>query len=663
MPDSLLLVLASVGAQALIAAALFAVLFWYAKTYRLPWLTLWAWAMAAMLLSLLGTGVGFALAFDARPASSYPRIVATLLSQFGMFLHLALVAIGSKQFLGERGLALSRARLWLIFGAAALLASVVTFSFISSERQLMYRLAARIGVHYTVSVVVFWLVVLRLSRIKSNASGVLLSSFFAAACLQSVILAIFVYQLHTQQPFGGRIFPFLDLLTLVSIAIGLIFWLLHLERGKVDDARSEVSRLSHFDPLTGIANQDYLMKLVDTALQKRADCALMVVDLDHFRSLGDALGRAQASGLIQGICLRIQRCVPQGAEFARLKHDSFAIFCTRVESAELEAIADQIHSALAPPFHVSDRQLYLTASIGIARYPNDAMDADKLLRAALLAVNQGKSLGRGQTRFYAAALNTAADARIGLLAELRQALNHDQFVLHYQPIFRLDGKLANFEALLRWQHPERGLLPPDQFINMLQPAAIHGAVDRLVLRRALKMLKSWRDRFALPLGMAVNIGANSFQSHDFIATVQRLLMEFDVPASALTLEITESTTLDDIDLALVVLTQLKNLGVCVSLDDFGTGYSSLSHLRRLPIGAIKIDRSFVHDIACDSKDAAIVTAIIQLSHKLGLSVVAEGVETAAQQTCLMEEQVDFLQGFLLGSPMSAEDVEAMLKRV
>ncbi len=662
MPDSLLLVLASVSAQAMIAAAMFVVLFWYANTFSMPWLKTWAYAMAALILSLAGTGIGFALAFDLQPVASAPRLIAVFASQFGIFLHLALLAIGSSQFTGAPMSALSRNQKAALLAAIVLLASAVSFSFIDSERQLVQRLVARIGMHYSVSAAVLWIVVLRLRRMKSSTSSVLRASFIAAALLQSAIVAIFLFQLYTGKSFGGRIFPFVDLLTLVAIALGLIFWLLHLERGNVTRARSEVSRLSHFDALTGIANQDYLMQLADTAVKTGADCALLVVDLDHFRTLGDALGRAGASGLIQTICQRISRCVPPEAHFARLKHDTFAILAPTAQSFELETMAEEIHGALAPPIHVTHRQIYLTASIGISLFPADARDADGLLRAARLAVNQGKSLGRGQTRFYAEALNTAADERLGLLAELRQALNQDQFVLHFQPIFRIDGSIASFEALLRWQHPSRGLLAPDQFIDMLQAASIHGAVDRLVLRQALKKLRQWRATFALSIGIAVNIGASSFQSHDFVDTVQRMLAEFDVPASALTLEITESTTLDDIDLALSVLTQLKNLGVCVSLDDFGTGYSSLSHLRRLPIGAVKIDRSFVKELASDAKDAAIVTAITQLAHKLGLTVVAEGVETKAQQDCLVAESVDFYQGFLLGIPMPADEVEVLLRK-
>jgi len=663
MPDSLLLVLASIGAQAVIAAALFAVLFWYATAFEMPWLKIWAWSMAALLLSLLGTGVGFALAFDQQPVAAAPRLVAVFASQFGIFLHLALVAIGSTQFTGAARLVLTRKQAALLIAAILLLAAAVSFSFIASDRQMMQRLVARIGVHYSLSAAVLWIVVLRLRRVKSSTSSVLRGSFIAAAFLQSLILIIFLFQLYTGKSLGGRIFPFVDLLTLVAIAFGLVFWLLHLERGNVNIARSEVSRLSHFDPLTGIANQDYLMDLADATIRKGTANALLIIDLDHFRALGDALGRAQASGLIQAIAQRIGRCASSQSVFARLKHDTFAILQPNAETVDLDGLADQIHSVLAPPFHVKQRQLYLTASIGIALFPADAVDADGLLRAALLAVNQGKTLGRGQTRFYASSLNTAADMRLGLLAELRQALNQDEFVLHYQPIFKQDGSLTGFEALLRWQHPARGLLAPDQFIELLQAAAIYGAVDRLVLRRSLAMLKGWRECFEIPLTIAVNIGASSFQSADFVVSVQRMLNEFSVPASALTLEITESTMLDDIERALEVFTQLKKLGVQVALDDFGTGYSSLSHLRSLPISHVKIDRSFVQDLPTDAKSAAIVAAIIQLCHKLGLSVVAEGIETRAQQQCLVEESVDYLQGFLLGSPMPAEDIEVLLREI
>jgi len=661
MPDSLLLILASIGAQAIIAAALFVVLFWYANAFEMPGLKTWAWSMVALLVSLVGTGAAFSLAFDDQPVGSAPRLLAVFASQLGVFLHLALIAIGSTQFTGGASLVLTRKQSSLIFLAILLLAVLVSFSFSTSEHHITYRLVARIGVHYCLSAAVLWIIVLRLSRVRSSTSSVLRVSFFLAALLQSLILLIFFIQLYTGKSFGGRIFPFVDLLTLVAIAFGLVFWLLHLERGNVNTARSALSRLSNFDALTGAANQDYLLQLTDAAIQTGRPNALLVIDLDHFRSLGDALGRMQASALIQAIAQRIARCVSEQAVFARLKHDTFAILQPAAETIDFDSLSDQIHGVLAPPFHIKQRQLYLTASIGISLFPADAVDADSLLRAALLAVNQGKTLGRGQTRFYANSLNTAADARLGMLADLRQALTQNEFVLHYQPIFKQDGSLSCFETLLRWQHPERGLLAPDQFIELLQAASIYGAVDRMVLRRSLTMLSGWRKRFAMPLSIAVNISASSFQSVDFVTTVQRMLNEFSVPAANLVLEITESTMLDDVERAIDVLTQLKKLGVQVALDDFGTGYSSLSHLRSLPISQVKIDRSFVKDLPADPISAAIVAAIIQLSHKLGLSVVAEGIETHAQRQCLVSESVDYLQGFLLGSPMSAEAVETLLQ--
>jgi diguanylate cyclase (GGDEF)-like protein len=660
MPDSLLLILASSGVQALITLALGIAFFWYAQSYAASHLRIWAGAMLAFFVAALASAAGFSLSFQNIPVDAPSRLIASFFSQFGFLSFLLCVAFGARQFADPASEQKPKLGLLPLHVLCAVLALVITFSFIQSPQQIVGRLVLRIGLHYAVGAAVFWLVLAQIHRARVPHAGILKVCFAIAALLQTLIVGAFLLQLYLGSSFAGRLFPLADILMITSVGVGLSFWLLQSEREKLLHARDELTRLSYFDALTGVANQDRLMELLDSAIQQRQDCALILIDLDQFRTLGDTLGRARSNELIREVSQRIKSCAPARADFARLKHDTFALLVRHAASAELEYISEQIHSKLAPAFELAQRLIYLTASIGIALAPTDANSSDELLRAARLAVNQGKTLGRGQSRFFAPELNAAADARLGLISQLRQALSRDEFQLHFQPIFTRDGALVGFEALLRWQHPERGLLMPDSFISMLSPAAIHGAVDRLALRRALEQIKAWRKRFGLELSVSVNISAASFQDQGFVDSVSAMLSELAIPATALELEITESTTLENIDLALNVLTRLKGLGVCVALDDFGTGYSSLSHLRLLPISTIKIDRSFVRDVPFDQKDAAIISAITQLSHNLGLKVIAEGIETTAQRVFLSEQKVDFLQGYLLGHPKSAQNIEAEL---
>jgi EAL domain-containing protein (putative c-di-GMP-specific phosphodiesterase class I) len=364
--------------------------------------------------------------------------------------------------------------------------------------------------------------------------------------------------------------------------------------------------------------------------------------------------------LFRELTRRLKSVLPAESTLARFKHDTFAAFLPGADAATLETVAQTLHQALAPEIRVGARRLFLTGSVGLALEPDDANGAERLLHAAQLAVHQGKSMGRGQSRFYAPDLNEKADQRLSLIAELRRALNEDQFLLHYQPIFDAAGKLHGFEALLRWQHPERGLLLPVDFVPVLESAGISGAVDLMVLRKAVGQIKLWRLRSGQDYAIAVNVSAESFQRPDFPKILQILLDEFGIAAKAVELEIVESMALENLELGLALLTQLRAMGVSVSLDDFGTGFSSLSHLRVLPVHRIKIDRSFVRDVNFDRKDAAIVSAIIELAHSLDLTVVAEGVETADQRAFLLAHGVDFLQGFLLASPMPAAEAEALI---
>ena len=441
----------------------------------------------------------------------------------------------------------------------------------------------------------------------------------------------------------------------------MVFWLLEHERSRGERASADLAKLRHYDSTTGLANSALMQHLLDGAIARESGCGLMVVDLDHFRTIGDSLSRDHTDELFREIAGRLASALPAGAQLARMKHDTFGVLISSPDVDVLEQIAQDIRVALVPALVIGERQLFLTGSIGIAIEPTDAQSAEGLMHAAQLALHQCKAIGRGQARFYAPELNELADRKLARIAELRHALNENQFELYYQSIFDCATKMVGFEALLRWRHPQRGLLAPAEVIPFLADAGIELAVDLYVLRKAVEQIKDWRLRSGFDYTIAINISAASLNEPDFPKKVARILEDLSVAASAIELEITESMAMENLDQAIKVLGQLRELGVSVALDDFGTGFSSLSHMRLLPIQRIKIDRTFVRDVVFDRKDGAIVAALIELAHSLELEVTAEGVENVDQREFLDGQGVDLLQGFLLAKPMSAADIEPLLQ--
>lgn len=657
MSDQLLFVLGLGSAHLLLAMAQASVLAWYYGIFGFPNLKSWAWSMVALGLGVCGSSLSFYLAVAGYEASSPVRLTSTWLAQAGTLASLGLLAAGTLELLHNRS-----AQRWPVWPIAALAGLLLTLPFAFQADSVTERLVLRVGVRYSLSCLGLLALAWLLRRQRNDAYRPLQHAFFVAALIQGVIVALFFAQLARYADLGGRMYTVLELLSMISIGAGMVLYLLEAEHTRGVRASADLHQLSHYDPATGLANQELLLELTRAALSDESGAALLVIDLDNFREIGDSLGRLQSSEVFREVAHRIKQVTPSRATVARLKHDSYAVLVTAADASSLKYIAEGIHSHLAPVMTIGARQLFLSATIGIAISPSDAGDPDGLLRAALLAVNEGKQKGRAQSRFYAPQLNELADQRLGLTAELREAVINKQFMLFYQPIFYANGRLLGFEALLRWQHPERGLLLPDAFMGMLLHAGIGAQVDRFVLAEALQQIKTWRLRTGLDLVVAVNLSATSFEQADFPDVLERMLNEMGVSATAIELEITESMALENLEQGLQVLTRLKGLGVRVSLDDFGTGYSSLSHLRMLPIQRIKIDRSFVRDVPFDRKDGAIVTALTALAHSLDLTVIAEGVESPEQRAFLDAQGVDFFQGYLLGRPQPVSDIDALLMK-
>ncbi|MFI9154844.1 putative bifunctional diguanylate cyclase/phosphodiesterase [Streptomyces sp. NPDC053367] len=418
------------------------------------------------------------------------------------------------------------------------------------------------------------------------------------------------------------------------------------------------------DPLTGLPNRQWLLERIWTALDDAerigARAALMLIDLDRFRSVNDTLGHLAGDRLLLQTADRLRLALPRGAEVARLGGDEFAVLLPVADSTtSATRIARGIVAALSSPLDLDGLTLVLEASAGVAVFPDHALDAEGLLRRADVAMYQAKR-DRTGVEVYESKRDSNTPDRLGLLADLRRALDAHEVQLHYQPKVRFDGQVAGLEALVRWVHPERGKVPPDEFIAIAESSGLMPHLTEYVLETALGQVAKWRAQ-GLFVPVAVNVSPRDVHTPGFAGSVAARLARHGVPAGALQLEITEHVLLEDPQRAADTLAGLTGHGVKMSLDDFGTGYSSLVHLRRLPVSELKIDRSFVARLAVDNEDAEIVRCTVDLAHSLGLLVVAEGVEDDETWERLRDLRCDAVQGWLVAAAMPPEETTAWLR--
>ncbi len=449
-------------------------------------------------------------------------------------------------------------------------------------------------------------------------------------------------------------------------------------------AEEKIQRLAHYDSLTGLPNRQHFRDQLDHAVaraRRRGErLAAMFVDLDRFKRINDTLGHAAGDLLLKGVAARLSTCVRAGdyvaregvdagedapaGQVARLGGDEFTITLDAIHNPrDAATVARRILTEMSKPFDIEGHEVVITTSIGLAMFPDDGGDADVLLKNADAAMYQAKELGKNTYQFFAKEMNTETFEKLTLENELRRALDRRQFVLHYQPkIDARTGHIAGVEALMRWDHPKWGLVPPVQFIPVAEEIGLIVAMGEWVLDEACRQLRAWDVAGFPPIEMAVNLAAPSFRQPDLITRVTATLRRHAVPAERLVIEATESILMRDVGATMTTLTQLRDLGVKISIDDFGTGYSSLSYLRRFPIDQLKIDRSFVKDVTENPDDAAISTAIISLGHSLKLEVVAEGVETLRQARMLQEQGCRMMQGYYFSRPLPVSDLVPLLNR-
>ena len=429
-----------------------------------------------------------------------------------------------------------------------------------------------------------------------------------------------------------------------------------------ESARKEIEFLAHHDPLTGLPNRLLLRDRFDQAVafshRKHTDIAVLYLDLDNFKQINDSLGHAVGDQLLVRAVDRLSWCIRETDTISRQGGDEFVILLTNInDSGSVEAIAQSIIEAFVEPFDVAGQVLNASFSVGISLFPNDSKEFDTLIKQADTALYQAKDAGRNTYRFFSEQMNVDALSHMQLQGQLHDAVNKREFFLSYQPqIDCISGRIIGAEALLRWQHPELGLVMPDQFIPLAERTGLIIPIGEWVLKEACRQIHEWQETCSMQsMVIAVNLSALQFKRGNIVDAVTKALAQSGLPASQLELEITESILLHDMDVVLKTLQDLKCLGIKLSIDDFGTGYSSLSYLKRLAVNKLKIDQSFIRDMVEDPDDAAIVKAIIQLGHTLQLTVIAEGVETEAQLSLLKILECDQIQGYLVSRPLPPDE--------
>mgnify|MGYP005806055789 CR=1 FL=1 len=438
----------------------------------------------------------------------------------------------------------------------------------------------------------------------------------------------------------------------------------------VERKDDQIERVTYYDTLTGLPNRQlFLDRLTQELAHAQRDnrlVAAMSVNLDRFKQVNDSFGHPVGDQLLQAAAERLKSHVRAGDTAARTGGDDFCFVLTGVKAAHHAGeIAQKILDSFARnPILVSGREVFVTASIGISIYPFDGVNAATLARNADAALHHAKREGRNNFQYYAAQMNATAWQRLTLETELRRALEHEEFRLHYQPKIDLaDGKITGMEALLRWQSAERGLVPPAEFIPLLEETGLILPVGEWVLRTACKQVHAWQAAGLQGIGIAVNLSMLQFRQADFAGMVLGILKENHLKPElgTIELELTESLLMNNADRTIATLDALHEKGVKFSIDDFGTGYSSMSYLKRLPISSLKIDQSFVRDLANGGDDAKIVAAIVALGRSLDLKVIAEGVETTEQLDCLRKMKCDEVQGYLFSRPVPAEKMTQLLQ--
>ncbi|HEX8394029.1 MAG TPA: EAL domain-containing protein [Longimicrobium sp.] len=668
MPDITLFVIVGNLAQALGALVLGLLLLGFHRHDEHDGTRHWAWSWLALMLYLAASAA--ALATLRTFSATHPvRLALTMTSLAGAYLQVGWLLAGSWEV--NRGRTLPPRWLRAIVPVALAAALVCTLAWVTPREAFSERHFMRVGVRS----VVLLCALLASARLTWPSEGgerragrrMAATGFVLFAGQQAVYAGLALAGLAGagQVPWAGLLGT-VDFLLQWVIGLGMVMVLLEQQRAGALRSAADAERLAFHDPLTGLPNRRLLRERLGASLHAAGSgggsVGVAFVDLDRFKVINDSLGHAAGDDLLRQTGARLRSAVPERATVSRMGGDEFVLVLPGVaDGAESGAAVREALDALRAPFLIGGHELFVTASAGISVGPADGMDADALLRQADLAMYRAKA-ERSAVAFYTPEMQRQARERLRTETELRRALAEDQLVLAFQPVVEAaTGRVWGVEALLRWRHPERGVLAPAEFLAVAEAAGLIVPIGAWVLRTACVQAARWRAAMgAAAPRLMVNLSARQFLEPDLPATVSAALADAGLPAEMLELEITESMAMQDVAATEAVLRVLNDAGVRISIDDFGTGYSSFEYLRRFPIDTLKVDRGFVAQVEDGGGDAEIVAAIVAMAHRLGLMVVGEGVETAGQLAFLREQGCDAVQGYLIARPMCAEEMDAFL---
>ena len=662
MIDRPLALFASQLAQALAAVVLALVLARFYRLYGRDYLRTWSRSWWALCAYEVLSGAALALSRMSAPVS--PLFIAVSgLSLIAAYWQVGWLLLGTYEVVTDTRL--ERRKRHAILGTLAALAVVSVIGSIAVSPSA--RLVLRVGVRPLFLAIAFLGASYGLLRASRGVSGLGRRIVAVSALLYGLqqipylVLILAWVQPPVSSPFAMYLAPF-DFLFLAIMGLGMVIWLLEEERVRLLTASARIEHLAFHDSLTDLPNRNRLLQHLAVALRRagrrRGRLAVLFLDLDRFKMINDSLGHGSGDELVQIIAQRLQGCLRSTDTLARVAADEFAILIPAIDGdVEVQHIAERLLAVIRRPFSIQAREIYMTASLGVSRFPEDGDEAEDLLKKADVAMHRAKEQGRDQHQIYAPGMDEDTLDRLALQNDLRKAVENGEMVLHYQPVVGAgNARVRGFEALLRWQHPQRGLLAPGCFLGLAEASGLSSALDFWVLRAACQEVASWHagGTDAANLRVAVNLSARTFQHPGLLEHVRKALAETGIAAPALELEITETLAMENAGATLAVLRGLKDLGVRLSIDDFGTGYSSLSYLTDFPIDTLKIDRSFVSSLTTNRGSVEVAAAIIALAHSLEIAVVAEGVEEEEQWGILREKGCDELQGYLFGRPVPSD---------